>query len=191
MASSSSKMTPEKAAAELKRKWSPAVYKEKLQEQLSLAMAFQGPEQKGFTVVGEKSERLEQMRQLNLYRSHLKKELAEEENEGGAPPGFAMPVGVSNEGGEGGAAAGSMEGGEGAATGSMEGEVPQEDVTKKKRKKRKRQHTEAQDDAAEGEVPVDAEGEKKKKRKRKRERIRKKRKLPSRLLTQIMKPRKT
>ena len=173
MASSSSKMTPEKVAADLRKKWSPAEYKEKLQEQLSLAMAFEGPEQKGFTVVGEKSERLEQMRQLNLYKSHLKKEIDEEENEDGTPPGFAMPVRV-----EGGAATGSTEGGEepGAGTGLTEGgDTPQEDaIPKRKRKKRKRHHTEAQNDAAEeGEVQVTAEGmagdgEKKKKRKRRK-----------------------
>lgn len=158
MASSSSKMTPEKVAADLRKKWTPAEYKEKLQEQLSLAMAVQGPEQKGFTVVGEKSERLEQMRQLNLYKNSLKIEIDEGENEGGAPPGFAMPVLV-----------------EGAATASTEGgDRPEEDAIPKKRKKRKRQHAEAQDNVEEeGEVPVDAEGmagdgEKKKKRKRRK-----------------------
>ena len=155
----------------MKRKITPAEYKEKLEEQLTLAMAIEGPQPKGFKVVGESNARLDQLRQLNLYKSHLKKEIDENEDEGGGDGSFAMPVGLSSEGGE-----------------AQEALAPAEPKRKAKRRKTKRkqpegEHAEAEeDDQAKGGEAIDEEmdpaqiagDDDKKKRKKKKKKNKKK-----------------
>ena len=90
MASSSSKRSPEELVRDLKKQLTPSQFQERLEEQLSLAMACQSPPMTGFKIVGEKCERLDQLRQLNIYKEKLKMELPEDE--GPQDDGLARPV---------------------------------------------------------------------------------------------------
>ena len=86
--------TPEEYVEEMKKNLTPEEYDEKLDEAMAKAMACPPPPEKGFKVIGDKSEKINQLRQLNVYMAQLKSEIDDKDE---YLPGHALPVGAADE----------------------------------------------------------------------------------------------
>ena len=142
--------TPEEYAEEMKKNLTPEEYDKKLEEAMAKAMACPAPPEKGFKVIGDKSEKISQLRQLNVYMAQLKSEIDDQDQ---YLPGHALPVGAADE--VGGSPPQDLE--EQPAHPDEEGEGEK----KKKKKKKKKDDKKDEDDA---ENPTEKEGKKKRKR---------------------------
>ena len=153
--SSGSKMTPLSVVAEMKKSLTPEEYKQKLQEQLSLALDFEAraPAMSGFKMASSSNPRIDQQRALNIYTAKLKEEIHEDEVPHGE--GLARPVDTLEDAGL------EKEGGD--------EEEQQQTRTKKKRKKAE-EREEKQDDLQDEEMEPQNEADEKKKKKRKKKR---------------------